>query len=788
MAVSEQAAGQMAEQAAEDREKTTEETAPQAKIGYWLSWIKAAKKAAKDHWDDSKAAWAEYENKKGATEDAAGSGQRLYPIYKFSCDILEPSYYAKTPKAKIRRRFGIEDPMALTMSLIAERLVSSGMESCGFDWAMKAVRGDYIHAAKATAQYVYKAQTEKALDPATQQEIEQVVEETQRITLAPCPFDEVLHTPDAKTPLEITEMAYKFCLEKSEAIEMFGKKDLPWKGSKESSEYGEDSEDKPQKVGSYLEGWECWCSKTRKVYWVCEEYSEGFLLEKDDPLGLRGFFPSPKFILQNNPRKNLYPTPNWVYLEATANQLNVLYKRIFRLVDSIRRRALVYGASTELIRALNSLEGEEFISAGALTEILEKGGLDSLIAWMPVQELVQALQEAVTIEDHFKNLFYEWFGVPDILRGVSDPGETAAAQEIKGEAAHDRFQYGKLQIFEFAREAAEMLLDIQLAVYSDGKIAQLVGHEYMQRGTPAVPPSEENPEGVPAEPSHYERFPEALARLRSDTQRMIQVDFETDSTSFRDEQKELAKAQQIAETLVKGLGTIGSMNNQEYGSIALEMLLRVLEGMGGSSWSEDMVKKAVNDLLRARANPPPPPPDYEAMKIEVKKQENEIKAQKNQIDAQVDARKLDQKAMDMELKAVMAKQEQMLAQFSAQVDASIQQALVSQGQQRVDIEAFKAKILAQETLLEEVRLRQEADAALIQTAIAAAEKNTPEAPTTAAAPTPVIPNMTFNVTMPEMPKPGKRIGRIVRPDGTVTELEVEDKPEEAPAPDITEVL
>lgn len=766
-----------------------EDSAPQEKVGYWLGWIKAAKKAAKGHWDDSKAAWDEYENKQASA--GVSSGQRVYPIYKFSCDILEPSYYAKTPKAKVRRRFGVEDPMALTMSLIAERLVASGMEDCGFDWAMKAVRGDYIHAAKATAQYVYDAKTQKVVDPETQQEIEQVVEDTQKIMLCPLPFDEVLHTPDAKTPLEITEMAYKFCLEKSEAIEMFGKKDLPWKGSKgpsEDSAYSDDEDEKTPKVGSYLEGWECWCSKTRKVYWVCEEYAEGILLVKDDPLGLRGFFPSPKFILQNNPRKNLYPTPNWVHLEATANQLNVLYRRVFRLVDSIRRRALVYGASPELIRALNSLEGEEFISAGALTEILEKGGLDSLIAWVPVQELVQALQESVTIEEHFKNLFYEWFGVPDILRGVSDPGETAAAQEIKGEAANDRFKYGKLQVFEFAREAAEMLLDIQLAVYSDGKIAQLVGHEYMQRGTPPMPPDEQNPEGVPGQPGHYERFPEALARLRSDKQRMIQVDFETDSTSFRDEQKELVKAQQIAETLVKGLGTIGSMNNQEYGSIALEMLLRVLEGMGGSSWSEDMVKKAVNDLLRARANPPPPPPDYEAMKIEVKKQENEIRAQKNQIDAQVDARKLDQKAMDMELKAVMAKQEQMLAQFSAQVDASIQQALVSQGQQRVDIEAFKAKILAQETLLEEVRLRQEADAALIQTAIQAAEKNTPEAPTPAAAPAPVIPNMTFNVTMPEMPKPGRRMAKVTRPDGSVTEMTIEPEVEPTVTPDITEVL
>ena len=31
------------------------------KIGYWLRWIKAAKKGAHRHWQDSRAAYREYE-------------------------------------------------------------------------------------------------------------------------------------------------------------------------------------------------------------------------------------------------------------------------------------------------------------------------------------------------------------------------------------------------------------------------------------------------------------------------------------------------------------------------------------------------------------------------------------------------------------------------------------------------------------------------------------------------------------------------------------------------------
>lgn len=779
------------------------EDTPRSKIGYWLKWVKAAKKASKKHWEDSKAAYAEYELGQ-AREDDDIKPKRGFPIYWSCCKTLEPAYYSRDPKIISKRRNGIEDEMALTMSLIDQRLGQYLVETGHFSEAMRGAVADYMHGAKATVQVVYTAEKEPKrvplqmltaegaeptyyesdpADPYTEEVMqddegyfyngEQVAEDTQQLFLAPVLFDEVLHTPEAKTSAEITEIAYKFCLDYEQAEAKFnsGKdKTLPYKTSKV---YGEDKfsdeTEEGASPGKKLEGWEIYCKHSKMTYWVCEEYKDDFLAKEPDPLGLKDFFPSPAFILQNKSRKSLYPTPTWVYLEATANQLHNLYERIFKLIKSIRRRALVYGASPELIQALNSLGDNEFIAAPQISDILDKGGIQNLIHYVPVQELVAAINEAMTLEEHFKNNFYEFFHVPDILRGTSDPAETASAQEIKSDAAHDSFKFDKKQITDLARNAAEMMVDLAYKVFSDEKIARIVGYEYLERGDPGQPPSPENPEGIPPTPGHYERFPEALARLRNDTERLCRIDFETDSTSFRDEAKETAKQQMISNTVLQGLAAIGGMQNPQFTGIALKLLLSVLESMGGSTQSEDMIKSAVADLEKARnAPPPPPPPDYESMKIQLKTQEV-------QMQGQVKMRELDQKEYKMMLDEREAQFRQQLEAYAQSADQQIQSMLAGLEAQRVQIEEFKAQVLARESMLEEQRLAVEV---ALENQKPVEMPEAPKPPQIITIPPPEMPaiNLTF-----EMPKPGKKTGRIIRPDGTITEMEVEEAPSQSGA-------
>lgn len=726
-----------------------------SKIGWWLKWIESAKncKASERHRKDTQAAYAEYERmsrERGSDTGMTESVMRGYPIYTVSCKTLEAAYYSKSPKTRSKRLHGIEDELALTMTLIADRLGQHIIDYGHFDEGMTGARGDYIHGAKATTQVIYTTKTKPKRCPLQIQEMEgqkpvyyenapeeayegevmqdaegyfyegvEAIEDTQQLILAPALIEEILHTPDAATNAEITEMAYPFCLEYDEAEEKFnpnGDKKLPYSTSRDyKTEKNEDDDEGAEMPGRYLKGYECYCKHTRTVYWVCPEYKTDFLATEKDPWGLRGFFPSPPFILSNKSRKNLYPTPTFVYLEALINQLHTLYYRVFKLVDAVRRRALVYGLSAELIGALNNLEGEDYISIGDIEGILEKGGIERYIQYLPVQELVSALSESLNVENQFKQTFYEWFRLPDVLRGASDPEKTLGANELETDAATDGFKFDKKQIVDLARDSAEMMLDLALKVYSPEKIARICGYEFL-------------------EPEHQQRFMPALERLRNDQERIVRIDFETDSTSFRDEAREQQKQQMIAKVVTDGLSMIGKIEHPQFTAVALKMVLGVLESMGGSSQSEDMIKGAVKDLEEAKnAPPPPPPPDYEGMKVQILGQKNEIQANKDQMAAMAKARELDQKEyklgieerqaqFDQQLQVAEHQLDQTKQAFTEQIEtikqqsdeairayqAKLDQALVAVEQQRVMIEAFQAKAQAQESALEEVRLAKEA--------------------------------------------------------------------------------
>lgn len=631
------------------------------KIGYWLRWIKAAKKGAYRHWQDSRAAYREYE-----LEDLSESEKetRQTPkgnnIYAESCWTLETAYYSKTPKVVSKRRYGVEDELALTMSLIVERLGQNLVDNSCIDDAMLGSTKDLIHASKASIQLIYE------LDATG----------NKKLFLAPLLFDEVLHTPNAKTEIEIKEKAYKFYLSYDEAEAKFntspegeklGRK-LPYKIAKDYESKNDD--DIVNNPGKQLEGWEIWDLTTKRVYWVAEDFTSDFLIPPaEDPYKLAKFFPSTPFKIKNKKRKTLYPKPTYNYLESTINMLHLLYYRIFDLVDAVRRRALVYGASPEIIKALNDIDGQEYISVSDAADLLEKGGINKMIEWIEVSDLVQAISESLNLEQHFRDRFNEAFGIPDILRGISDPEETAAAQQIKSDAGHDRFKTDKKFIVDMAKEGTEMLLDLALQVLDDNEIKRICAWEFMERGdpgTPPTPPTPENPQGnpgTPPKPSHYERFDEALMRLRNDKDRLVTIDFETDSTSFRDEGKEIQKAQIIAATVKDGLAAIGNAQNPEFIPLALDILLGTLEMMGGSTKLENMIKRAVSALEKIKSQPtPPPPPDPQEIK-------NQIAMQQQQIDQAIAGRELQQRDLELQLK----QQQQFADQRVAEIETSLKQ-------------------------------------------------------------------------------------------------------------------
>lgn len=695
-------------------------------IDYWWKWLKAARenRYAVRHRADSLEAWKEYEKdydfRQNVVNTMGADRYSVYPIYNASSQILESAFYSRTPEVITQREFEINDDIANTMALISERLGRYQVKVSNFDDVMNACVGDYMHSAKATNQLIYEAeiinqtkrnplsmigdnQFSNAQGEIHEGEVQQDSEtgeyfhetqeqvadpKTQKIYLAPVPFDEILHSPNAKTFKDITEMAYYFTYTKDEAEKKFDKTVLdnyPWKSGtpKPDKKTGEIPGMEIESPDKYMDGWEVYCKLTKKVYWVSEDYRQDFLkAPMSDPYGLENMFPSPPFIIQNKPRKTLYPRPPYIYLRPTLDQLNIMYERTFGLIDSIRRRAIVDG-DEDIVSLLNGGD-QEFVSARSLKNIIEKGGLDKMIWFLPVQELVAAVSELAEIEDRFKANVETWYGTPAIAQGLSDPIEAYGTQQIKASAVSDRFRKSKKDVQRLARDSIEMMVDLALKVFSDEKIADICGYQYMDL-------------------EDQRRFMPALQTLRDDSERVVRVDIETDSMTFVDEDLRANRRNIAIQSALNGIKEITPLFQQDpiAGRVGLKAILLQLENNSEGKQFQDEIKALGKELMDNASQPkPPPPPDP---MIAIRQQELQLKDQKQQSDAQAKSQELQLKGAiasdDMQIKAqgvqVLASKNETQAQQDATKTALDQSN--AQFQQQVDAETIhmeKIKLLA----------------------------------------------------------------------------------------------
>lgn len=737
---------------------------------WWMRWIQSAKKAAERHWRDAKESWDEYEN---AAESKDAPSQ--YPIFWSSVKTMEPAYYSRTPDIMTEREFDIKDDIAITACLITERLAQGLLKQFDLDAVMQAVVGDFIHADKTSLQVIFESDTEEVMQRAivtqsaenpevylddqglpyegeifqdengffAQMPVQNVI--SKRIYLAALPYDEVLHTPRAKTEAEITEKAYYFCLTEDAARMRFPAEvcdEIQWrssaalsKGLKEERTTS-DGDVLPEK---YIEGWECYSKVTKRIYWWSDQFKGKFLDTRGDEWKLKGFFPSTNFAISSKPSKNLYPTPAFKHLKPLLRSLTEEQSKVFQLLDAIDPRALVDSGQPELMHALMS-RGNKWIGAKNMQSLTDKGGVNGCMYFLPVEQFTNALSTITTLEDRFKNDFFEWFGVPDILRGATDPVETATSQELKVSAAHDRFKFSKKQIAAQVRDGIRLMVDLALEFFDEQEMRDFVGYQYMDEADQA-------------------RFTPAFMMLKSDKQRTIRIDIDTDTMSFADEQMRSKQIGEASQMVTKGLAEVAKMVDTapDAARVGMKALLMSLERLSLGRKFQDGVRQTLEQVIEKAENPPqsPPPPDYEMLKI----QNEQAKLQQDgQIKMQEFALEERRIALD-ERKEIVAEQiEQVKVEFQNALDS----ALLQIENQRVQIEQFKAQMQARESEMEEIRLARVTDLAAYQQAVQTAQTTAPaepQAPMIIQVPSPQMPAINLNV----------EAGRQTRKRATVVE-------------------
>lgn len=587
---------------------------------------------------------------------------------------LIPAVYARPPKASVDRRFGDNDPLSRVASDLIERALDFEIEHYSdFRSTMKQVVQDRFLGGRGVAWVRYEPHVVQQDMPDDGLEVTEDIEKgesaemdlPEQIEYECAPVDYV-HWRDfghstARTWEEVTCVWRWVYMSYDALVERFGEekaKKIPLsEGPEPLNAYNES-----KKSYNRAKICELWDKETLKVYWFSKSFNE-FIDERDDPLGLEGFWPCPKPLYATTTSDSLVPVPDFVLYQDQAAELDILSDRIDGLVKALRVRGVYDASQPALQRLLTEGDNNSLIPVDKWMAFSEKGGLKGSIDLLPLDTLAAALMQCYQARDNIKQQIYEITGISDIIRGASYASETATAQQIKGQYASLRLHAMQDEVALFASELLRLKAQIMCAKFQPQTILSYAAADQMA-------------------PTDQQLIPQAIELLQNKPLRTFRIEVEADSLVQIDEDKNKQDRMQFIQTF-------GGFLNQAMpvvqGNPELMPMMGELIKFGVSAFKqaapiEGVIDQGIDQLQQqVAAAQQNPKPDPEMQKIQAQQQADQMRAQ---LDQQIEQAKLQ----------TQAQIEQMKVQAEAQIELQKQQLEASRLEHETQM---KAQELAQ---------------------------------------------------------------------------------------------
>lgn len=506
-------------------------------------------------------------------------------------EVLKPLLFSETPQPVVRRRFrgdGKTDETDLMAAEAGQRIAQFLLDTEPFDEAMESVRDDWLIAGRGAGRVYYKADIAEIEidDPATGQAMRMPVKTMERVCPRPTEWRRLVLAPSHSwdnMPWLAFEIPYtRSMCEKRFGEEIAARINYGQKGLVGSSHalreddrdvdnrLIEDGETGERAISPFdtVMVWEIWNKDTQEVIWWSGSYTDGLLDKEPDPLGLEGFWPMPKPLLATTKGEQLTPRPSIKYYERRAKEVDLASEKLKTILDVVSVSGMFPGQMADEVKKL--LDGtNQMIPVESWLKLMEKGGTNNIIQWLPLQHMIAAIQALITLREQSKQAMFESSGVSDIMRSQGDPNETATAQQIKGRYAGLRLSDRQRKMGTYARDMLRLMVEIAIEHFDTDYLADITGldlpmtemdrqmmqmqkqmaqqeferlsqmHGMIAQAIEAgqmqgpVPPPPEPPEDVKIPGTSWELVHE---RLRTDYGRKISVTIETNSTVLADEQ------------------------------------------------------------------------------------------------------------------------------------------------------------------------------------------------------------------------------------------------------------
>jgi hypothetical protein len=441
---------------------------PAGKAKYWADEFEFARKANKKFEKDGKRIVKRYLDERTGDNDLIVES-RLNIFYS-NITTLQAMLYGNTPKVEVMRTFqDPKDDVARVAALMSQRILNQDIQDPADDFkvVLRSSLEDRLLPGLGAARVRYQFRSE----PFEQKEVkdvqgnivipaakgEKVVDEW--VETVYTHWQDYLYSP-ARTAGEVRWKAYRSFLNYDEAEKRWGedvaKKLPPAKQGPVKTNKGNQGQEQcvPQ-----VAVWEVWDKTHLKICWYVEEYPE-ILEESEDFLMLDNFFPEPPPMMANTTTTKYTPRGDYMLAKDLYEEIDNLQTRISILTEACKLVG-VYDKQNEGVKRIFQ-EGFEnqLIPVDNWAMFAEKGGLDGVISWVPLEDVVNTISVLTEKQGQKIQQLYEITGLSDILRGASQPYEAASTSKSKVQFASLRVQRIQLEFAEFASNLQALKLEI----------------------------------------------------------------------------------------------------------------------------------------------------------------------------------------------------------------------------------------------------------------------------------------------------------------------------------------
>lgn len=615
---------------------------------FWTGEIARTKQYFKSFWDTSDKIIERYRDERGRNE---GTGHRTseggriqtkrFNILWSNVKTLFPALYGGLPEPSIERRFKDEDELAMVAVEILERclqyIMDPAKEECSVDSASRSAVLSYLLEGRGTSWVRYEKTEEEITVEAVLDEdgFEVQAARTETRVLSEelfhdnVQYRDFMHkvAPDWDRVLKDGWVARCNYMTRGDVAKKFGPEvsaDIKLTATDTAGTSGRLSRDEGEKKGKkpgYAEVWEIWNKPDRKIYFSSPGYDKPLKAvdnpEGRDPLGLRDFYPTPRPLFATLTDDTLIPVADYTQYHDQADNLDRITNKKWQLTTALRVAGFYAGKEGEpMQRLFDGSDRNIMIPVQDWEDVRESGGIDGLIAWLPLDTIIVALRGLQEMEEDNKQQIYEVTGIADIIRGQSKASETLGAQRLKGQWASVRISDRQGQVAEYIKGILRIDAEIiseHFDIKTIAEMANFANSELAER--------------------YGQVFERAVQLLRDDKMRTYRVDVETKDTVFADEVQERQQNVEMIGGVSQFMASAGELAAANPMTIPVlgEMLKIATKSFSGRNARrlevavDEMVARMKEQAEQAMNAPPQPSP--EEMEAQQKAQTEQGKLQ-----------------------------------------------------------------------------------------------------------------------------------------------------------------